>query len=326
MYGTLLRFALAACACGIVAGCAGLQAPSQSVPSVPHSSVALASSLTPNVGKNLLYVSAYSAVDVYDYGSNTQVGTLNYFSHAAGSCTDPQGNVYVTNNGAADILEFAHGGSAPVKTFIDPNPNPIDCSVDPVTGDLAVINESGPGDVAVYVKGKVRPKIYAEKGFSAYSSGSYDASGNLLISGEESSMLSFAILRHGGSAFKSVTLPHSSQWTRPGYVRWDGEYFVVEFDVPYYQYPSIFEWYTIHGTRGIEEGYMLTERSGQSGGAFWLGRIGGPKSVKRANQLVLTNSQYGVLFYDYPEGGGAVFSLYNEQGAQGVTASLASKH
>jgi hypothetical protein len=277
--------------------------------------------------KNLLYVSSFDSVVVYDYGTDTQVGELDYFTRAAGSCTDARGDVFVTNDNAADVLEFKHGSSAPLKMYIDSSPYPIDCSVDSRTGNLAVVNEYGktqssPGDVAIYPAGQSKAKIYRVKGFSTYVSGSFDASGDLLVSGYNSSALAFAILRHGSSEFEGVILPNKERWTRPGYVRWDGEYFDVEFAPG--GVPSIFVWYTIEGTQGIEEGYTITEGSAdeQYSGPFWLGRVGGPKSVKRANQLVVGTADDGVMGWNYPEGGGAIFDLYEASGAGGVTASI----
>jgi hypothetical protein len=281
-------------------------------------------------GKNLLYVSYYSEVRVYDYGTDNQVGTLSYFTHAAGSCTDEKGNVYVTNYGAADIVEFAHGQSAPIKTLVDPSPYATDCAYDPSTGNLAVINQYGqsqssPGNVAIYTGAKGNPKVFKVNGFVTYVSGSYDARGNLLVSDQESTGAKFAMLPHGGNKFNSVTLPlpRYANWTGPGFVRWDGEYFTVSYATGYTDSPTIFMWYTIKGAKGTPEGYMPTNKTGQRAEQYWLGRVGGPK-VKRANQLVAaTNSGYGGVFgWDYPRGGAYIFNLYNDQDATGVTASI----
>jgi hypothetical protein len=307
----------------VLSGCAGAPSPLQTLPA---SGVAAhrVTTLPPDAGgKNLLYVSEYESVLVYDYGTDKQVETLDYFTQAAGSCSDAKGDVFVTNFGAADIVEFAHGKTKPIKTFIDPSPYPTDCSVDPSSGDLAVVNQYGqyeysPGDVAIYSGGKAKPKVYKVKGFSTYISGTYDARGDLLVSDQESSALEFAMLAHGGSNFEAITLPHSGQWTRPGFVRWDGAYFDVEFAVGE---TSLFVWYTIKGSKGTQEGYTQTEESGEVGGPFWLGRIGGPKSVKRANQLVAAIQNYGVMGWDYPRGGDYIFQLYEDQRAGGVTVS-----
>ena len=311
----------------MLAGCGGTVVEPR--PLAPYSSAVArgGSWMSPDAGgKSLLYVSTSSSVLVYDYGTTTQVGTLSYFSHAAGECTDSIGNVYVTNWGAADVLEFAHGGSKPIKTLIDPSPYPIDCAIDPSTGDLTVINQYGqseysPGNVAIYAGAKGRPKTYKIKGFVTYMSGSYDAGGNLLASGFPTSSgdALFAMLEKGGKAFKAVSLQRSGNFKWPGYVRWDGEYFDVEWN---YFGVSLFEWYTIENYQGTYQGYMLTEESGEGSGPFWLGRIGGPKSLSRANQLVAAEYWDGVIGWNYPRGGSYIFDIA-ASGPGGVTASPA---
>jgi hypothetical protein len=307
-------------------GCAGSAVQTQ--PLVPQSRAATHGSwMAPDAAsKNLLYVSDGSSVLVYDYGTTNQVGTLSDFSHAAGECTDAKGDVYVTNNGAADILEFAHGGNKPIRTLIDPTPYAIDCAVDPSTGNLVVINEYGqseysPGNVVVYAGAKGNPKTYKIKGFTTYVSGSYDASGDLLVSAYQGSSynVELAMQPKGSDAFKAVTLQYRNQnFKYPGFVRWDGEYYVIEFE---FFGSTIFEWYTIADYQGTREGYMLTEESGESGGPFWLGRIGGPKSVTRANQLAGAMLE-GVMGWNYPRGGSYIFQIYDDQRAGGVSASV----
>jgi hypothetical protein len=317
-------------ASALLGGCAGSQIPQHPQAAGGNAAARHLSWIAPDTGgKNLLYVSYYSEVRVYDYGTDNQIGTLSYFTHAAGSCTDTSGNVYVTNYGAADTIEFAHGKSAPIKTLVDPSPYATDCAYDPSTGNLAVINQYGqsqssPGNVAVYAGAKGTPKVYKVNGFVTYVSGAYDARGNLLVSDQASTGVKFAILPHGGSKFIAVTLPlpRYANWTGPGFVRWDGEYFVVSYATEYTDSPTIFLWYTIKGTNGTPEGYMGTNKTGQRAEQYWLGRVGGPK-VKRANQLVAaTNSGYGGVFgWDYPRGGAYIFDLYDDD-ATGVTASI----
>jgi hypothetical protein len=80
--------------------------------------------------------------------------------------------------------------------------------------------------------------------------------------------------------------------------------------------------YTIKGAAGTKEGYLLSEGSGEGGGPFWLGTIGAPKTLHRANQLVAAIRDTGIVYWDYPEGGSYIYEMYEEQGA-GVTVSSA---
>ena len=314
--------ALAFAATIVLNGCGGHGFQAQPLPAGADGATHRRWWMSPAAGKNLLYVSEYQEVHVYAYGTDNQVGELDNFTHAAGSCTNTKGDVFVANNGAADVLEYAHGKSTPIQTLIDPSPYPADCAVDPSTGNLAVVNQYGaseysPGNVAIYSGAKGKPKTYKVNGFSTYVSGTYDAQGDLLVSDVESSGIKFAMLPHGGSKFEAITLPHSGQWAGPGFVRWDGAYFDVEFAIGE---TSIFVWYTIKGSKGTQEGYTSTEESGEVGGPYWLGRIGGPKSVKRANQLVVCLYD-GVTGWEYPRGGDYIFQLYDDQRAAGVTVS-----
>ncbi len=138
--------------------------------------------------------------------------------------------------------------------------------------------------MAIYRGANGNPKTYKVSGFSMYLSGTYDAKGDLLVSDITSSAAAFAIFPHGSTKFEAVTLPHSAQWALPGFVRWDGAYFDVEFWV---NGLSVLVWYTIKGSKGTQQGFTSTEESGEVGGPFWLGRIGARKSIKRANQLLL---------------------------------------
>lgn len=311
----------------VLTGCAKTSIQPQAF--VPQSSASrLTSRLAPAAGhRNLLYLSQRSSVLVFDYGTSNLVNTLSYFTDAAGQCTDPQGDVYVTNWGAADVIEFAHGGSKPIKTLIDPSPYPIDCTFDHTTGNLAVINQYGQsqysaGNVAIYTDAKGNPKTYKIKGLTTYFSGSYDSSGNLLVGGTAtgSYTVNFAMLQRAGTGFKAVTLEkRSPNFKYPGYTRWDGQYYVIEFE---YFGASLFAWYTVKNYEATQEGYTITEESGEGSGPFWLGRVGGPKSVPRANQLVGAMTIYGVMGWDYPRGGSYIFQMYNYSQAGGVSASI----
>ena len=90
---------------------------------------------------------------------------LTGFDNRQGECVDGAGNVFVTNSFKGQILEYAHGGTTPIATLSDPNQYPIDCAVDPTTGNLAVTNyfaKTGPGSVAIYQGAQGAPLFYAE--------------------------------------------------------------------------------------------------------------------------------------------------------------------
>src|SRR5579863_884632 len=137
-------------ALALLAGCSGAQSPA-GIPDTLHSDSAsrgAAMSLAQNravswmapeaKNENLLYVSNVSSVTVYAYPSGTLVGTLAGLYKTHGECADAHGNVFIT--GTSQIIEFAHGATTPLKILKDPLYDPQGCSVDPLTGDLAVTN------------------------------------------------------------------------------------------------------------------------------------------------------------------------------------------
>src|ERR1700722_2239249 len=160
------RYALPACvAAAVVAGCANQQTvgtPPVGTPSVASLNAASAargehgSWMKPSAkGKSLVYVSSVLSNDVYVYSYSTQqlVGTLTGFTTPYGLCSDKKGNVWIVNDGASQLVEYAHGGTSPLATLSDSGEYPEGCAVDPQTGNLAVTNfysQSGGGSVAIY--------------------------------------------------------------------------------------------------------------------------------------------------------------------------------
>jgi hypothetical protein len=234
-FANFVRLFFAVCASGaLLSGCTASQGTPLPSPETPGARHKVPRWPVTGSRKNLLYISYGSEVSIYDYATDTQAGTLSGFSHASGSCTGSHGDVFITNYGAADILEFAHGGTKPIGTLIDPSPYPVDCSVDPASGNLAVVNEYGQteyskGDVAIYIRAKGKPKVYKDATLDTFLSCTYDARGDLLVSSYKGSALSFALLALGSTELKAVSLPFTPGSYGTPYVRWDGEYFVVEF-------------------------------------------------------------------------------------------------
>ena len=132
-YGLCIMFAAAA-----LAGCSGA-APSGGPGLLPQR---VAASAPAPAGGALLYVTDTVTSDVYvfSYPKGKLKQTLTGFTDPAGECADAQGNVFISNTGGSNIVEYAHGGTTPIATLKDPGFFPIGCSVNPLTGDLAVTN------------------------------------------------------------------------------------------------------------------------------------------------------------------------------------------
>jgi hypothetical protein len=183
--------------------------------------------------KALLYVSDYNnnQLDVYTYPKLKPVGTVTGLSAPDGICNDKNGNIWVDNNQGQSIVEFAHRGTSPKATLSDPGTYPVGCSVDPMTGNLAVSNifttSGGQGSVAVYAGAKGTPTLYKDANvYDVYFCG-YDNQGNLFVDGRDiSGTFHFAELKKGGSSLTDIPLTGGTIYF-PGNIRWDGAHVAV---------------------------------------------------------------------------------------------------
>src|ERR1700729_2223189 len=114
-------------------------------------------------GESLLYVSdtGMQSVDVYAYPKGKLEGTLTNFRYPAGECVDQKSDVWIADTSAGEVLEYAHAGTSPIASLTLAGQEPIDCSVDPTSGNLAVSNivttGGGAGSVSIFTKGSGAP-------------------------------------------------------------------------------------------------------------------------------------------------------------------------
>jgi len=266
---------------------------------------------------DLLYVSDNGTDDVYAYSypKGKLKGTLTGFDAPKGMCVDKAGNVFITDDvpyakGPSKILEYAHGGTSPIATLSDPAYHPYGCSVDPVTGNLAVTNVStaydySPGDVVIYTDAKGTPTNYVDPDFDQYLFCGYDDKGNLFVDGINSgSAFEFAELPKGSKTLKNVTLNESFQYG--GGVQWDGTYVAVGDQIA-----SVIYQFTINGSSGTEVGATPLDGSNYVR-QFWIhgGKVVGPD-----------NQGASVKFWNYPAGGTATKTLTGFDYPTGSTVS-----
>jgi hypothetical protein len=181
---------------------------------------------------DLLYLDDQTGdVYVYSYPKGVLMGTLTGLPEPQGECVDKKGDVFFTTFASYEILEYAHGGTSPIKTFADSGEYMEGCSVDPTTGNLAVINfePSGGGggaSVAIYADATGTPTVISDSNlYLGYQIG-YDNKGNIFVDGVDSSRnFEFAELPKGSSSFTEITLGVSI--TTAGGVQWDGKYVTV---------------------------------------------------------------------------------------------------
>jgi hypothetical protein len=264
-------------------------------------------------GMNLLYVSDIDAsndVYVYSYPKGTLVGQLTGFNEPQGECADRAGDVFVTNTNDANILEYGHGGTTPIATLADPGEYPVGCSVDSVTGDLAVTNKFGygttEGSLEIYKKAKGTPTRFEDPDvFFMYFCG-YDDQGNLFIDGAPvSGDFAFAELPKGKRLFTNITLNQTFEF--PGGVQWDGKHIAVGNQAGYYEQANVIFQFTISGSSGTAVG--ATQLDGSCDVVqFWIvgKRVIGPDYCDN-----------DVGFWKYPAGGNKIKVILGNGRSQG---------
>lgn len=174
-------------------------------------------------GRDLVYaLGGCAGTCILAYPKGTLVGAIpGYISRYFGAvCSDSGGNVFLSDN--STVFEFAHGGTTPIATFSLPGTQALGCSVDPMTGDLAVVfNVSS---VAVFSPGSATPVVLSAL-IDAHYCG-YDNSGNLFVDGYDGQKYSLSELPKDGTAFEKLSLDQSVG--QPGQVQWDGEHLSYE--------------------------------------------------------------------------------------------------
>ncbi|HVN69214.1 MAG TPA: hypothetical protein VMU38_06175 [Candidatus Binatia bacterium] len=152
--------------------------------------------LTPAAkGQTLLYVSDVGGVTVYANTGGTNfalVGELFGFQVPAGECTDARGDVFITDETAQVIDEYAHGAITPKAQISDPFGQPLSCAIDRKTGRLAVTNSANPsgaepGNVVIYPSPSGPPTDYSDATLYVPLFCSFDRKGNLYVTAYDSS-------------------------------------------------------------------------------------------------------------------------------------------
>ncbi len=267
-------------------------------------------------GSDLLYISDVATGDVYayTYPQGTLVGTLTGFKGSLRECSDRKGNVFITNSGKQQLLEYAHGGTSPVATFADPNNLPTDCSVDPTTGNLAVTNYSTKGShhgsLYVYRHTGGKPIVRTDPNVLAYLFCGYDNKGNLFVDGLDYSYNFMLVeLPRNKGKFETIALDQAfSGW---GGVQWDGNYVAVGDGA------STIYRFAISGSTATEVG-SVTLGGARNVVQFWIdgSTIIGPDGPNGGNK--------DVGLWSYPYGGTTTSTIPGFKNPSGATVSVGS--
>jgi hypothetical protein len=256
--------------------------------------------------EDLIYVSNMdNEVTVYTASNQKLVGVLTDFTQPMGECVDGSGNIYITDYAAEQILEYAHGGGKPIKTFSDSPYSPYTCAIDPTTGDLAVAdngNSSQAGDIAIWPPGSSQPTRYTDPQILNFEAAAYDGSGTLLVSNGVSygQQTAFAWLPRGGTRLINVIVrgPKGGvNWANLNGIAWDGQYFVLDaYD--------LYRVSLIHGQAYyVDEILIDYPEDAHPSGPLWLYKSGSQMQI--IDGIVGYGYGGAVGIWSYPGGGGA---------------------
>ncbi|HEY6484790.1 MAG TPA: hypothetical protein VIX83_00205 [Candidatus Cybelea sp.] len=274
---------------------------------------------------DLLYIVAGSTVSVYTYWQKTMVGKLSGFTSPQGECVDKENDVYITDSGSEDVVEYAHAGKKPLRTIDDSPYAPYGCASDPTTGNLAVANESGgphgEGSITVFPTGGGKPTVYTDSTLETFSACAYDNKGNLLtVNGDaESRDAYFAWLPKGGKRLVDVTVPgpqKSYSWRDVTGLQWDGRYYVID----------DYDLYRVSIANGL--GYYIGATGTEEEDVYGAYALYNADPKKQATQYVGTSNDgkySSVYFFNYPAGGDPVTYLANVS-PSALAVSLGTVH
>jgi hypothetical protein len=266
----------------------------------------------------LLYVAYSGAVNLYSWPALGSLGTLTEYGQVYGICSDAKGDVYIPDDEAGKIYEYAHGGKKAIKTLDDSYGEAQACSVDPVTGNLAVTNFVGPGSAAgnllVYPGASGSPTMYTASGFDLYFFPAYDDKGNVFVNGNSgvgSATGLLAELPKGGSSLESITMNQTIGFV--GGLMWDGKYLAYGDQIN-----NVIYQFTVSGTQATEEGATTLDDSDDVF-QFW---VTGIKKGRQGTEIAAADYGSGAAeVYDYPGGENDIASVTGLDGPEGVTIS-----
>jgi DNA-binding beta-propeller fold protein YncE len=265
----------------------------------------------------LLYVSDIGAedVDIFTYPTGKLVGTLTGFQEPNGLCADKKGDVFVTDAGAHQILEYARGGTKPIATLDDGKLGPIGCAIDPTTGDLAVSNNQWlvQGTVAVYKGATGTPTVYKSLFRTFFCT--YDDKGNLFVDGfNNEGGAAVSELAKGSSVIEMLSFNGSIGWT--GGISWDGKHLAVG-DQFANKFVSSRDYVNAVYQMSLKNGTLTIAKTAPLVGAgdvvqFWL----------QGNTIVAPDARNeDVGYFKYPVGGKATSSIGGFYEPVGATIS-----
>lgn len=305
----LLLTGFAMVAVALWAGCGG--APSEIAPPAANQQALRQSWMRSTATQGaLLYVSDeyVGTVFVYSYPDLTPVGKLTGFKSAAGLCVDSKtGNIWVTDPIASKIVEFAHGGTTPIKRLKEDAGWVQACAVNPKNGDLAIVNNfifDDSGNLSIYSHAQGKPAVYYNRHMFYYDFVAYDGAGNAFVDGVSGPPFRLAELPSGGTKLQNVP------WSGPNIKSPGGlQYHAASLAIGDTGQPVIYQ-----TSNGMVTGTTTLKKACSVEQFFIDGR-----------RLIAPNTcgkTSNVLIYSYPAGGAPFKTLTGFKNAFGAVVSV----
>jgi hypothetical protein len=256
---------------------------------------------------DLAYVSGFynSDIDAFTYPGGKYVGSISGATDPQGLCAAKTGNWWAVSSGSDQVLEYAHGGTTPLRTLSVTGGEPAGCSVDPTTGNLAVTILGSP-DVVVFTQGSGSGTTISDGLTNTYFDG-YDDKGDLFVDGFQGSTPGLAELLKGSGSPVPITL--SQHLGFPGGLQWHARYLAVAD-----QENSAIYHFAIRGRKAKKIG--VTQFTGADIVGFWI----------QKPDVVATDSgdEAEAAIWKYPSGGSPIKVLEGRTDLPiGVTVSVA---
>jgi hypothetical protein len=230
-----------------------------------------------------------SEIFVFTYPRGKYVGSILGATDPQGLCAAKTGNWWAVSSGSDQVLEYAHGGTTPLKTLNVTAGEPAGCSVDPTTGNLAV-TILGTGDVVVFTQGSGSGTTISDGLTNTYFDG-YDNKGDLFVDGFQGSTPGLAELPKGSGPPVPITL--SQPLGFPGGVQWHAKYLAVGDQ----ENPAIYH-FAIRGRNAKKIG--VTQLTGSDIVGFW---------IQKPDVVAADAGNGTAAIWKYPSGGSPIKML-----------------
>lgn len=271
---------------------------------------------------SLLYVAdeGTNTVDVFSYPQGKLEGQLTGFNDPSGMCSDRAGDVYIENGNAYTVEVYAHGGTTPLRTLALPGYPQLNCTVDPVTQNLALGAFDGstePGYIVIFTAGQGTPTLYApstgnpqheQQGIPGCA---YDDKGDLFCDAYISPCCEdFGLFELPKGKKKVQQISVSGASFRAGAAQWDGSQLVVDASSAGTLYQI-----ALSGSTGTVDGSTVLETGA------WVWQF----LITKEDTRVVAPASYGsteyVGYWNYPAGGTPTKTINGFTQVDGVTVS-----